>query len=285
MATRLSGSRTQSQSSGSPRGHRSERGALLGFDLYFDKGIKKIVKDWGETIKEGVNQAIMDGYRDAFIKAKRAVAEEMLYSGNKVARPSVSGLPPTDESAGRVFKPGERAKNKFPNMQLVDKTTNKTADVSGVQRIWDSLGYTMMEERGRYITATAGSADWDDTGYGYSGITARSAPGSSLAATTERKPPGGFNLAEYYEDGLSRFQYNFKDIGDRPGITPSKSYMWDVKPGLVTLVKKAWHPGFKDIGAVYKFRENFVEELEKTVTLKLFMRGITEFNGSGKGMI
>tara|TARA_R100000742_G_C4273740_1_gene93414 strand:+ start:298 stop:1158 length:861 start_codon:yes stop_codon:yes gene_type:complete len=286
MAYRLTGSRTKAQSAGSPRANRTERGALVGFDIYFDKGIKKMIKDWGVNMKESVNQAIMDGYRDAFIKAKTKVAEHMTYQGGrKTANVKVGGLPPIDTSIPRLLKKGEVAKSRFGNQQqLVDKT-NFTGDVSGVQRIWDSLGFTIMQERGRYITAVAGSSDWDNRGYQYTGVTARSTPSKSLNTTLNRKPPGGFNLAEYYEDGLSPFQYNFKDIGNRPGITPSPSYLFEARPGLVTLVKKAFHPGFKDISAVFHFREHFVDELKDTVLTKLGMRGVTDLNFNPGGMI
>lgn len=271
--TRLSGARTTSVG--------VSRQGVVSFDAYFDKGIKKIVKEWDEQIKENVNQAIMDGLRNAAILAKEDTGRELFYSTTrKTATVSNTGLPPLDKSTPHLGA-NQKAKNNYPGQQLVIKD-NRRKDVTAIQRIWDSLGYSIFDERGRFIRAVLGSADWADTGHIFSGVRAVTAPDQDSRVTTGRKPDGGFNLAEAFEQGVPSYKYNFKSTHeDFIGITPARTAMFDAKVGVVTLVKQAYHPGFKKVGAVAIYRDNFVKHLAEQVLPKLNLKGITHLNATG----
>jgi len=267
--TRLTGTRTTSVG--------ISRQDVVSFDAYFDKGIKKIIKEWDEVIKENVNQAIMDGLRNAAILAKEDTAKEMFY---KTATVNNTGLPPL-ETAIPDLGSNTRARNKFPGQQLV-KTDNRRKDVTAIQRIWDSLGYSIFDERARHVRAVLGSADWTDRGHIFSGVRAVTAPHADSRVTTGRKPDGGFNLAEAFEQGVPRYKYNFKSTHeDFIGVTPAPTPMFDAPVGVVTLVKEAYHPGFKQVGAVAIYRDLFADHLAEQVLLKLNLKGITYLNKTG----
>ncbi|MAK37278.1 MAG: hypothetical protein CMC15_14080 [Flavobacteriaceae bacterium] len=272
--TRLTGTRTTSVG--------VSRQGIVSFDAYFDKGIKKIVKEWGEQTKENVNQAIMDGIRNAAILAKQDTADLMSFSNKrgKTAQAVVKGLPPLLGDR-KDLGPNQKARNEFPGQQLVMKH-NRRKDVNAMQRIWDSLGYSIFDERARHVRAVLGSADWADTGHIFSGVRAVTAPDQDSRVTTGRKPDGGFNLAEAFEQGVPSYKYDFKSSHqDFMGVTPARTPMFDATVGVVTLVKEAYHPGFKKVGAVATYRDNFIKYLAQQVLGKLGSKAITNLNSTG----
>tara|TARA_R100000315_G_C5212882_1_gene126680 strand:+ start:323 stop:1159 length:837 start_codon:yes stop_codon:yes gene_type:complete len=244
---------------------------LLSFTTYVDKGSKKIMDNFGILCRETVKQAIMDGYNDAFIEAKKEV-------GMQLEDVDVFGMPaPT----GVTQKFVDRAStSKYQGKQLTKHNRNRAS--SAEQRIWDSLGYTFLQDgRGSYVRAIAGSSDWNDAKTQFSGITAVSAPDANPRTTENRKPSGGFNLAKAYEIGVPAFKYNFRSSrqGFR-GVTPTPTYSFDAKVGEVLLVKDARHPGFTPPGndrkgIVERFHDAFKKHLDEK-TLKHLR--IAEFN-------
>ena len=212
---------------------------------------------FGVLCRETVKQAIIDGYNDAFIQAKKDV-------GMQLEDVDIFGMP---NQAGVTQKFVNRASTaKYQGKQLVRHNRNRES--SAAQRIWDSLGYTFLQDaRGSYVRAIAGSSDVNDGNTQYSGVTAVSAPDANPRTTENRKPSGGFNLAKAYEVGVPQFKYNFRSSRQGfKGVTPTPTFSFDAKVGEVLLVKDARHPGFDGLAIVERFHDRFKIHLdEKTL--------------------